>query len=387
MGTHNDYIYYRNTYYWSKNGCALGYGDYTKARIYHWLHTADLAASTGVLESLKDPLENRVWYDYTGQSDPIAIGASSKPNHVGRVLDDGTTQLYSYAYNGFGQVTNSIDPVGRTFSYVYDTNGIDLLETRMTRAGANELLSRSTFNAQHLPLTTADAAGQTTTFTSNPRGQVLTETDPKNEATTYTYDTNGYLLMIDGPLPGTNDSTTFTYDAFGRVRTTTDESGYTLTYDYDALDRITRITYPDSTFEQFSYARLDLVQVQDRAGRQTSFEYHALRRVSKRTDPLNLVTRFQWCKRGDTKSLTDPMGRTTTWSHDIEGRLTSKQFADGSSIRYLYEVTTSRLRQIIDEKSQVRAVQLQSRRHGKLGRLFQCARSHSAGFLHLRPEL
>ena len=134
MGTHNDYIYYRNTYYWSKNGCALGYGDYTKARIYHWLHTADLAASSGILESLKDPLENRVWYDYTGQSDPIAIGASSKPNHVGRVLDDGTTQLYSYAYNGFGQVTNSIDPVGRTFSYVYDTNGIDLLETRMTRA-------------------------------------------------------------------------------------------------------------------------------------------------------------------------------------------------------------------------------------------------------------
>ena len=137
-------------------------------------------------------------------------------------------------------------------------------------------------------------------------------------------------------------------------RTTTDESGYTLTYDYDALDRITRITYPDSTFEQFSYARLDLVQVQDRAGRQTSFEYDALRRVSKRTDPLNLVTRFQWCKCGDTKSLTDPMGRTTTWSHDIEGRLTSKQFADGSSIRYLYEVTTSRLRQIIDEKSQVK---------------------------------
>ena len=36
---------------------------------------------------------------------------------IGRVLDDGTTQLYTYAYNPFGHLTNSIDPLGRTFSY------------------------------------------------------------------------------------------------------------------------------------------------------------------------------------------------------------------------------------------------------------------------------
>ena len=82
-----------------------------------------------------------------------------------------------------------IDPIGRTFSYIYATNGIDLLEIRQTRAGQNELLSRMTYNAQHLPLTSTDAAGQTTTYTYNARGQLLTRTNAKNETTTYIYDT------------------------------------------------------------------------------------------------------------------------------------------------------------------------------------------------------
>src|SRR5207249_2506967 len=145
----------------------------------------------------------------------------------------GTTQLYTYAYDGFGHVTNSVDPLGRTFSYLYATNSIDLLEVRQTRAGNNELLSRMTYNAQHLPLTTAYASGQTNTFSYNARGQRLTAINPKGDTSSYTYDTNGYLIAIDRPLPGTSATVTATYDAFGRTRTKTDVNGYTQTFDYD----------------------------------------------------------------------------------------------------------------------------------------------------------
>jgi RHS repeat-associated protein len=51
--------------------------------------------------------------------------------------------------------------------------------------------------------------------------------------------------------------------------------------------------------------------------------------------------------------LTDPLGRTTSWAHDIQGRVKCKEYADGSKVTYLYENTTSRLRQRIDEKLQV----------------------------------
>jgi YD repeat-containing protein len=60
---------------------------------------------------------------------------------------------------------------------------------------------------------------------------------------------------------------TATYDALGRMRAKTDESGYTLTFDHDNMNRLTKITHPDSTFEQLTYDRLDLLKVQDRAGR------------------------------------------------------------------------------------------------------------------------
>ena len=354
MAVNNQYLQGRNTYYWSRTACASGYGDYTKAKIYHWLHAENIDVTAGILESTKEALEGRVWYNYAGQTlFPGGIGTSSRPTKVGRVLDDGTTQLYTYAYDGFGHLTNSIDPLGRTFSYVYASNGIDLLEVRQTRAGNNELLSRITYNAQHLPLTTVDAAGQTNTFTYNARGQLLSSTNPKGETTSNTYNTNGYLITVDGPLAGTNDVVTITYDALGRTQTQTDESGYTVLLEHDDLDRIIKITYPDATFEQFTYDRLDAVTLQDRAGRQTLLEFDSMRNLRKKTDPLGRVTLLDWCRCGDIRSLTDPMGRTTSWHTDVQGRLIAKQYGDGSQVLYAYENTSSRLRQKVDEKGQI----------------------------------
>lgn len=353
MPTGNAFMYARNTYYWSRTACATSYGDYTKARIYHWMHTPSVSSTSGFLESLKEPLENRVWFYYGGHPSVLSASTVNRPTHIGRVLEDGQTQLYRFGYNSFGNVTNTIDPLGRMFSFVYASNGIDLLEVRQTRAGNNELLARATYNSQHRPLTVTDAAGQTTTFSYNARGQVLTETNPKGEPLSYSYDANGYLLAVDGPLPGTNDMVSATYDALGRTRTVTGVSGYRLTFDYDNLDRLIRVTYPDGTFSENTFHRLDLVSSRDRAGRLTVFEYDALGQLIRQTDPLGRTTRFDWCRCGDLKSLTDPMGRTTSWFTDVQGRLTAKQYADGARINYFYESASSRLRQVIDEKQQV----------------------------------
>jgi RHS repeat-associated protein len=355
MATTDEYLYYRNTYYWDKQGCAYAYGDYTKARIYHWLHSTDLQSPVGILESTKAPLEGRVWYDYAGQTSAdgsIVVGTTSKPTHTGRVLDDGSTQLYYRGYNDVGNITTAVDPAGRTFSYSYAANEIDVLETRQTRAGQSELMRQTTYDAQHRPLMSTDAAGQTITSTYNAQGQITSATDPLGNTTTYQYDANGYRTSMAGPL-GAADTTTWTYDSFGRIQTVTDNSGYTLTYGYDAADRITTITFPDATAQTFTYTLLDMTTITDRAGRQTTFEYNSVRQMIQRADPLGRVTLFQWCKCGALRRLADPMGRTTTWRHDIQGRVTCKEYADGSQAAYLYEDTTSRLRQRIDEALQV----------------------------------
>jgi YD repeat-containing protein len=353
MLTDNDYLQFRNTYYWDRTACALAYRDYSKARLYHFSHTDTLGgALSGSLESMKPPLEGRVWYDYAGQTIGNIIGSNTAPTHIGRVLDDGTTQLYSYAFNAFGHVTNSVDPAGRTFSYIYDTNGVDLLEVRQTRTGNNELIAKATYNSQHLPLTVIDASGQAVSYSYNARGQILMMTNPKNETSRLTYDTNGYLIEADGALPGTNDRITADYDAFGRVQNMSDVSGYIVTFAYDNLNRVTSMTHPDGTSTHFNYDRLDCASIQDRAGRQTLFEHDNVRHLTKKTDPLGRVTLFEWCRCGSLKSLTDPMGRKTSWVTDVQGRRIAKQYGDGSQVQYLYANTSGRLLQVVDEKQQ-----------------------------------
>ena len=332
MGLFNAAMYGRNSFYWDKKAYADGAGNYTKAKIYHWLHASDLTVCSRVLESQKNPLENRIWYNYPGQVQVYSIGAIDRPSIVGRVLDDGITQLHSYKYNSAGNITNRTDPAGRTFSYIYDTNGVDLLEIRMTHNGKNELLGRTTYNFQHRPLTITDAAGQPTANTYNAHGQVLTTTNPKGELTSFSYDTNGYLLTILGHLQTTDDMRSFTYDGFGRVRTVTDTEGYTLTFDYDGMNRKTRITHPDGTYEQFVYDRLDLGATRDRIGRWTTNTYNSLRQLVQTQDPLGRTNIYEWCKCGALTSLIDPMGRTTTWDYDVQSRPVAKHYADGSTI-------------------------------------------------------
>ncbi len=357
MNLFNAYLTYRNTFFWDKKAMQEAPGVYTSAKIYHWLHGSPNTGESGyvapVLESEKAPLENRVWLNYENQ--PWGGGAnqgmSSKPSIIGRILDDGTTQLTKFTYNETGAVTSWTDPVGRKLTYVYDsTNKIDLWQVSQTTNGANETLVKITYNNRHKPLTIKDAAGQTTTYTYNPTGQLTSVKNSKKEKITLTYNSKGYLQSVSGPVAGS--TTAYTYDGFGRVRTKTDRDGFTITTDYDALDRPTVVTYPDNTYIQYVYDKLDLVHVKDRLGRWSHTIYNSLARPTVEQDNLGRVTQYQWCNCGSIARIIDPLLQITTFNHDLQGRLVAKTFDDGKTISYNYENTTSRLKDITDAKGQ-----------------------------------
>ncbi|HAV65143.1 MAG TPA: hypothetical protein DCY13_22575, partial [Verrucomicrobiales bacterium] len=305
----NFILWARNTYHWDRNAYARGYNDndYTGARIYHWTHGLDYSSASPILESYKPPLEHRVWFSYEGQVNPTFVGTSDRPTTIARTVADGTTQLHRFEYNSLGNRTKSVDPLGRELTYVYAANEVDLVEIRQTRAGANEKLFSATYNAQHRPLTLTDAAGQTTRFGYNARGQVVGATNALGHVVRFVYDNNGYLLSVDGPLPGAADTAAFTYDVVGRVRTVTDQDGYTLTFDYDDIDRFRRVTFPDGTYEEVTYHRLDPEVFRDRAGRVSRLTYDALRQLVAREDPDGRVTRFDWCGCGGVSVGVDPL--------------------------------------------------------------------------------
>lgn len=343
-----------STMYWDKKAMADGILDYTKAKSYIWARSGPaFHVSSAIMVSEQKALESRIWYHYfnQGASSYLVPGMWDKPDQIGRLMDDGSTQTYLYDYNSNANITKITDPMNRITTYGYAANGIDLLTVRQTTAGTNQLLETYTYNAIHLPLTKIDAAGQKTTYTYNAQGQLLSLTNAKNEATTYTYNASGYLLKIQGPqVP---DSTIFAYDTFGRVKSKRAPDGYLIQYAYDAMNRITKVTYPDGTFEQRDYNRLDLETTTDRLGRATKTYHNAIRQPVTIQDPLQRLTNLEWCACGEMKTLIDPAGNKTQWKRDVQGRVIEKTFADGKKMQFTYENSTSRLKSWTDAKTQV----------------------------------
>lgn len=350
-----------NSFFWDKRAQALAPGDFSKARVTRWLYNPQLGQVDMIPHSTKQPLEGRVWYEYAATTQASSIGSSANPTKVARLLDDGSSQVRRFEYNSKGRVTRATDPVGRETVYQYDTNEADLLAVRqrsLAAAGGYDLLASFTYNARHQRLTAMDASGLTTTYAYDLLGHMIALTTParagmvENRTTTYSYGPDGSLLSIAGPGVGT--TTAYSYDSYGRVRTATDADGYAVTTDYDSLDRPTRTTYSDGTYEEIAYSRLDAERRRDRAGRWTHTFYDPLRRVVASRDALGRTVGQEWCKCGSLDKLVNGNGKPTTWERDIQGRVTREILPNSATTEFTYEGATSRLKAVKDPKLQIK---------------------------------
>ncbi|MFY9986153.1 MAG: RHS repeat-associated core domain-containing protein, partial [Chthoniobacterales bacterium] len=352
MDLFNEYLNYRDTFFWDQHAMAVAPYVYTEAMVYHFQHTPDGASTSRLLEATCKALESRVWRNYPGQGQSafqngVYIG---KPSLVGRVLDaSGTTQLAQYSYNSLANVTAVVDPAGRSTQYTYAPNGIDIIQTQQWDGATYQTTMSAVYNTQHRPTQITDAAGQITDFKYNSFGEVTKITDAKHEVTTYNYDTHGYLQNVVNALSGTQAS--FTYDTFGRVLTYTDADGFTKTYGYDNLNRITKISYPDGTSDSYQYQAMSLIQWTNRLNNVTHYKYNSLQQMIEVIDPLGRDTQFSYCGCGSLDAITDGDGNTTTFVRDVEERLIQKIYPDNSTVNCNYDLG-GRLSSVVDAKNQ-----------------------------------
>jgi len=307
------------------------------------------------VESIKFPLENRIWFNYPGQPKSglgtAVSGTFDKPTRIGRVLDDGTTQLTQISYNSLGNPTHMIDPLGRDTQIDYAANQIDVVRvSQKTAASTFSTIAELTYNNQHLPLTYKDAANQTTSYRYNSSGQLIEVKDALNQVSDYEYDQLGYLTKVTNANGKTELS--LAYDTWGRVASKTDSEGHTLSYSYDNFDRITQVTYPDGSVETLNWDKLDLASITDRQGRTTQYSYDAVRNLIASIDPLNRKTQYDYYPNQTLKNLIDAKGQITTWNRDLQSRVTAKVYADGQQETNSYESTTSRLKTLTDSLGQ-----------------------------------
>jgi len=389
----NGYLQMRNMFYWDKHAFAQGVTmngsgvvtahDYSKALITHWVHSRWDAYSLGTVpESVKPPLERRIWYNYPVQNNAYWGGALNRASATGRVMDDGTSKVSKATYNTNGSygvaplpgnLLSTTDELGRTTKYTYAANNIDLLTVQQLTTSPSTYTTVATYGSYttgHRPQTYTDAAGKTWNMTWNSAGQIATVNDPNSGVTTYNYDGTGRLSSITNANNQTQVS--YTYDSADRVRTKTDSEGYVLTYDYDNFDRVTKITYPDTTTDLYDYnfqsgayagtASLELRKHTDRLGRITTYGYDANRQLTSVTEPTSgsgtRTTQYQYYENGTLKDIIDANGNDTHWDIDIESRPTKKTYAYGTAAAkyetYTYETSTSRLKSITDALGQVK---------------------------------
>lgn len=382
--TYNGLLQWRDVFYWDKHAFAgnvtlNGSGvptsqDFTKARIFHLTHNGFLTSAWAYddLESVKNPLENRVWYNYYNQPSPIYSGTTDLMMAEGRVLDDGTSQVTSHTTTYGDVITSTTDPLGRITKYNWNSNDIDLASVQQLTAPGTytTIASYGTYNSQHRPASYTDASNQTWSYTWNTLGQISTVKDPLGNITTCNYDTLNRLSTI---VNANSDTVlTLTYDSADRVLTKTDSQGYVLTYAYDDLDRVTSITYPDATTDLYDYtfqsgpyagtASQELRKHTDRLGRVTTYNYDAAQRLTSVVEPTSgsatRTTQYQYYENGVLSDIIDANGNDTHWAIDIQSRPISKTYqygtASATTETYAYESTTSRLHSITDALGQVK---------------------------------
>ena len=343
MNLFNRFINSRNTFYWDKEAMKRAPGDYKQARIYHWYHyRGDTSTTTGVLESIKNPLEYRIWYNYPGQGWAGAEGTLDKPSKIARVLQDGSTQLTQKSYNHIGNLTKLIDPEGREYRFDYDNNNIDVVRIRRKNGTVFEILAEISYNNQHRPLSYTGPDNQLTTFTYNTAGQIASQTNALEQTTAYTYDDNGYLLTMTDP----NDHVIarYNYDTIGRISSYTNSSNYTLKYNYDALDRLVQVTYPDNTYSKIIWDKLDVARYTDRHGDTTQYTYNEVRNLIREIDPALNETHFDYFANDLLASVTDAKTNITQVLRDIQGRMSKIIHADETETTYAYDKSGRQIR-------------------------------------------
>ncbi len=163
--------------------------------------------------------------------------------------------------------------------------------------------------------------------------------DPEERVTEMDHDARGQVYIVEDAA--NNTVATNSYTDNGLIQSILDPRSNETLYEYDGFDRLKKITYADSSFEEFDWDENgNLVSFTNRAGEETVFEYDELNRLRVKTpDNLPEVT-FDYDPAGrvQTISTTPVMGEPGSgefqYGYDTAGRLTSEEMPDSKTVSY-----------------------------------------------------
>ncbi|CAD0323549.1 hypothetical protein CFBP2044_17610 [Xanthomonas hortorum pv. cynarae] len=228
-------------------------------------------------------------------------------------------------YNKLGQLQTQADASANPTDFSYDLNGDLKLMTdalgRKTQLDPDPL--------RRVAHTLQDVGGLAveTTQQMDALDRVTAFIDPKGLTTRYDYNSLGDLSKLISPDTG---ATTYSYDAAGNRTLEATARGVKISSSYDALGRLTKLSYPTSTFNViYSY---DSVPASCQAG-----ETFATGRLASIKDSSG-ATEYCYNSFGDlVRKLQTTNGKAFTlrYGYTASGRLASVIYPDGAKVDYV----------------------------------------------------
>jgi RHS repeat-associated protein len=258
---------------------------------------------------------------------------------------DPNNQTTTCSHDSAGNPTSAVLPTGATVSTSYNAWSDSTSSTINYNegGGAKSITTSSTYNGWGQLTQSVDASGAQTNYTYDNMGRRVTQTNPfpqggtPGPVTTYGYDPLGRQTTVT--LPGGN--TIQTAYVGGNIVTVTDQVNRKIKRESDGLGRLTKVTEQDVTTGNLTQETTYTYDIADHLigvnqGSQTrAFKYDAeghllFERIPEMTATINDGTGTYW---------------TTKYTYTSFGAVASKQDASGVIIIYGYD-NLNRLTQV-----------------------------------------
>ena len=160
---------------------------------------------------------------------------------------------------------------------------------------------------------------------------LVSVTDPKALVTSYSVDGLDNQKQLISP---DTDAANSTYDAAGNLKTRTDARAKISTYSYDVLNRVSGVTFSDTTaalgylyddIAAGNFGKGRLTKITDGSGN-TTFKYDIQGRLIQKKQTTGTVIQtvsYGYDSLGRMSSITYPSGKVLTYGFDGQGRINS----------------------------------------------------------------
>ena len=318
----------------------------------------------GRLVEIRDRNGNSIRFEYRDDSipfKPVRIVDSAGREILLEYNDQGYVSsvrtfngvVITYEYDSDGHLIRNVDAYGTVVEYVYDNNGY-LVELR---------LPNGTYRFNYY--TTWE--GYALTAIHLPNGQVKRYRTWQSHYNTRVDYPDGTWISYWNVYPGWTEEVfnakgrivLYGYNAEGLRNLIVDSQGNRVELSYDSRGNITRISYADGTYEEFTYNDYDLpTRYRDRNGNEYLFLYDDKGNLISITYPDGLETRISYNEKGlpaevitrggrklriryddygYTREVILPSGRRWRFSYDAVGNLKRVQDPEGNSYEYEYD--------------------------------------------------